>query len=342
MKISVCRHIATALLLCSLCLGLGATGALAEQRVLVTVNDQPITTFDLQQRMNLWKLLGQRAGDRKKALNELIDDIAKIEQAKKYQAEPTTQEISERMSGLAKGMKTDDAGLEAKLNAQGISLAAMRQYFAAQISFARIVRGKYKEDFSVSKADVDRKLAGYKSEIDSKVKQRMNEIMNDPRMKPITVYQILEVNFPIDTAGGELTNELLQSRAIEVNQFVRKFNGCKSARAAASGIFNVKVGKMIEADGAKLPAPLKEALNKTKPGAALGPIRGPNGLQALGFCGVRKLVPPKPKIEGVVYPTRAQAENAAINEKYAEIEAKYSGKLRQGLMIEYRDPFYAQ
>jgi peptidyl-prolyl cis-trans isomerase SurA len=319
-----------------------AAPAMADQKILVTVNDKPITTFDLDQRISLWKLLGVRGGDRKRALNELIDDIAKIEQAKKLQVDATVKEINERMAGLAKGLKTDDAGLEGKLRAQGISLSAMRQYFEAQIAFARIVRGKYKEDFTVSKADVDRKLAGFKAEIDGQVRKRMNEIMSDPRMKPIDVYQILQVDFPIDTAGGEMTNELIQSRAIEVNQYVSRFRGCKSARAAASGIFNVKVGKMIEADGAKLPAQLRSVFSKTKPGTAIGPIRGPSGLQALGFCGIRKLRPPKPNVSGVVYPTRDQAENAAINDKYAEVEAKYRGKFRQGLMIEYRDPSYEQ
>ena len=330
------------LLLCCALSFAAVAPAHSEQRVLVTVNDLPITTFDVDQRMNLWKLLGQRGGDRKQALNELIDDIAKIEQAKKLQVDATNKEINERMSGLAKGLKTDDAGLEGKLRSQGISLAAMHQYFSAQIAFARIVRGKYKEDFTVSKAEVDRKMAGFRAEIDGKVKARMNQIMNDPRMKSIEVYQILEVNFPIDTGGGEMTNELLQSRAIEVNKYVSQFNSCKSARTAASGIFNVQVGKMIDADGAKLPPQLKAALSKTKPGTAIGPIRTPNGLQALGFCGIRRITPPKPNISGVVYPTRDQAENAAVNDKYAEVEAKYRGKFREGLMIEYRDPSYAQ
>ena len=316
--------------------------ALADQKVLVTVNDLPITTLDIDQRMNLWKLLGRRGGDRKRALNDLIDDVAKIEQARKLGAEPTTKEIDERMSGLAKGLKTDDAGLEGKLQAQGIALSAMRQYFAAQISFARIVRGKYKEDFTVSKAEVDRKLAGFKAEIDGKVKDRMNQIMRDPRMKGVEVYEILQVDFPIDTGSGEMTNELLQSRAIEVNQYVSRFKGCKSARAAAAGIFNVQVGKIIEADGAKMSPQLKAAFDKSKAGTAIGPIRGPKGLQALGFCGVRRIVPPKPTISGVVYPTRDQAENAAINDKYEQIETRYASKFRQGLMIEYRDPSYEQ
>jgi peptidyl-prolyl cis-trans isomerase SurA len=316
--------------------------AVAEQRVLVTVNDLPITTFDVDQRISLWKLLGQRGADRKRALNELIDDIAKIEQAKKFQVGATDKEISERLSGLAKGLKTDDAGLEAKLRAQGISLSAMRQYFSAQIAFARIVRGKYKEDFAVSKQEVDAKLAKFKSEIEKAVNKRKQEIMSDPRMKAIDVYQIIQIDFPIDTGGGEMTNELIQSRAIEVNQYVSKFNGCKSARAAAAGIFNVQVGKMFDANGAAMPPQLKAAFDKSKPGVAVGPIRGPKGLQAIGFCGTRRIKPQMPALTGVVYPTREQAESAAINEKYAEVESKYRGKFRQGLMIEYRDPSYEQ
>jgi peptidyl-prolyl cis-trans isomerase SurA len=330
------------LVLCMALCFVGVGPAVADQKVLVTVNDKPITTFDLDQRISLWKLLGQRGGDRKKALNELIDDIAQVEQAKKLQVEASEKEINERMSGLAKGLKTDEVGLEGKLRAQGISLSAMRQYFAAQIAFARIVRGKYKEDFAVSKAEVEEKLKKFRKEIDDQVKIRVGQIASDPRRKAIDVYQILQVDFPIDTGGGEMTNELMQSRAIEVNQYVSRFRGCKSARAAASGIFNVKVGKMIEADGAKLPAPLRAAFNKTKPGTAIGPIRGGSGLQALGFCGIRKIRPPPINITGVVYPTRDQAENAAINDKYAEIEAKYRGKFRQGLLIEYRDPSYAE
>jgi peptidyl-prolyl cis-trans isomerase SurA len=130
---------------------------------------------------------------------------------------------------------------------------------------------------------------------------------------------------------------LIQSRAIEANAYLSKFRGCKSARAAASGIFNVRVGKMVEADGARLPKPLKAALDRTKVGRAIGPSRTPNGLQLLAFCGIRKIVPPKPKVS---YPTRQQAENAVLNEKYERVVSKYSSQFRKGLLIEYRDPSY--
>jgi peptidyl-prolyl cis-trans isomerase SurA len=94
---------------------------------------------------------------------------------------------------------------------------------------------------------------------------------------------------------------------------------------------------MVEADGSRLPAPLKAALDKSKVGRAIGPSRTPNGLQLLAFCGVRKIVPPKPN---VTYPTRQQAEAAVLNEKYEQVVKKYSSLFRKDLLIEYRDPAY--
>jgi peptidyl-prolyl cis-trans isomerase SurA len=314
-----------------------ASVAAQDQKVLVTVNDSPITSYDVQQRINLWKLLGQRGGDnpKKRALNELIDDLAKIEEAKKVNFEANDQEIDARLAEVAKGLQTDSNGLKGKLKAQGISVAAMRQYLAAQIAFGRLLKGKFKESVEATPEEVDQKLNGYKAEINTNLKK----FMADPRMQPITVYQLQEINFPIDGGEGGITNELLQSRAIEANTFLSRFKGCKSSRAASSGIFNVRVGKLIEADGRKLPKQMKSVLDRTKQGRAIGPMRTPNGLQVIGFCGVRKISPPKPK---VTYPTRQQAETAVINEKYAKVVTKYSSQFRKGLLIEYRDPSLSQ
>jgi peptidyl-prolyl cis-trans isomerase SurA len=325
------------ILLAAMPLALPVHSGAGDQKVLVTINDAPLTSYDVEQRINLWKLLGENHGSgeaaRRFALDELIDDLAEVEEAKKFGANASDKEIEDRLGTVAKGLKTDLSGLRGKLKAQGITVGAMKQYLAAQIAFSRLINGKQKEKVSVSKAEVDSKLATYKAEIDGKVRK----FMSDPRMQPVTVYELLEINFPIDGGADGISNELLQSRAIEANQYLQRFKGCKSARSAASGIFNVRVGKKIEADGAKLPKPLRAALNKTKVGSAIGPMRAANGLQILAFCGVRKIVPTKPK---VAYPTRAQVESSLLNERYASVTGKYKGFWRKGLLIEYRDPAY--
>jgi parvulin-like peptidyl-prolyl isomerase len=154
--------------------------------------------------------------------------------------------------------------------------------------------------------------------------------MNDPRMKPITVYSLLEISLPID---GE-DPMLLQSRAIEAQQVLKRFNGCGNARKAADGIFNVKVGKKFDADGAKLPKQLKQALDQAGQGRAIGPMRGKDGIQLVALCGVRTITPPKPDFK---MPTREQVQRLVVNEKYDKLEEDYLKTAREKVYVEYRN-----
>lgn len=325
-----------AALLCALFLldGNQSSSRAADQGVVATVNDIPITSFDIDQRLRMLEILGQKQEGkdaRDKALRMMIDEVIKIAEATKYKVNPTEKEIDAQMGRLAKGLQTDAAGLRAKLQTQGIAVASLKQYVAAQISFARILGGKYQFKVKVEPAEVDKKAAEIKQDLEQKV----STIMNDPRMKSVQVYTILEIDLPVE--GDD--SMLLQARAVEAAQLIKNFKGCSTARAAASGIFNVKIGKQIDAVAAKIPKPMKQALDKVGPGKAMGPARGPKGIQVIGFCGKRTIQPPKPKYE---LPTRQQVEAAVSNEKYNAAEEKYMKIMRKGALVEYKDPAYAQ
>jgi peptidyl-prolyl cis-trans isomerase SurA len=306
----------------------------ADQGIVATVNDFPITKFDIEQRLRLLVILGSKAGEgqdaRKRALRSMIDEVIQIDFAKKYKASASDRDIDAQLKRIAKGLNTDDAGLNAKLQKQGIEVKMLRQFVSAQIAMNRILVGKYQVDYKVNQADVDKKFA----EIKQTVNQRMDTIMKDPRMKPVTVYNIIQIDLPVeqqDDAG------LLQARAVEAGQFLSRFKGCNSVQSAASGIFNVKIGKPIDAVAAKIPPKFKEALDKAGPGRAIGPARGPKGIQVIAFCGKRTIAPPKPKFQ---MPTRDQVESAVSNEKFAAIEEKYMKIMRQNALVEYKDPTF--
>lgn len=303
-----------------------------DQKVIVTVNDRPITSFDINARIRLWKMLGQQEnakGQRKRALNDLINDMAKIEEARRYGFAPTEKDVDERLERVAKGLNTDRKGLPAKMKSNGVSMSSLRTYLGAQIAFGRLLGTKYKEKIEVPDADVDRKFSEVKGQIDG----QLRKIRNDPRMQSVTVYQILEISFPVDT------EEMMQSRVAEAQQYQQRFKSCKSARAAASGIFNVQVGKMVEADGRKIPAQMKNAFSKSGVGRAVGPFRTKSGMQLWGFCGTRKISPKMPTAQ---YPTREQIQQSLLSERYEAVDQKYSAEMRKGLLIEFRDQAYAQ
>jgi peptidyl-prolyl cis-trans isomerase SurA len=302
--------------------------------VIATVNDHPITSFDVDQRIRLLKILGinnpAKLG-RVQVANELINDVVKIDEAKRGHIDPTEKDVDQRLVQMATGMKTDQAGLKSRLAQQGLTVGTLRQFAAAQMSFARLLSAKFHEKVAADPAAVEKKF----NEIKAQINVNVAKAEADPRRQPVKVIQLQEVNFPVE--GND--PQLLQSRAVEAGQVASKIKSCAGIQGAAAGIFNVRVGKKIEADSRRLPPPMQAQLNARGVGRAIGPMRYKGGIQLLAYCGTRMIVPPKLNVQ---YPTRQQIENLTLNERYDAIEAKYVAKMRQTAIIEYKDQSYAQ
>jgi len=254
----------------------------------------------------------------------------KIQEAKRYNLLPNDTELKDRIKRLAQNMKLTPDQLYAKLKSRGVSEATFRDYVKAGMGFNRIIQGKYQQQVKATDAEIDAKMAEIKSDIN----QQTAKVMNDPRMKAVTVFTLMEINLPVD--GNDPM--LLQSRAIEAAQVQQRLKSCNGLKAASEGIFDVKKGKTIEADSARLPPQMKAALEKGGVGRAVGPMRSKTGIQLLALCGIRKITPPKPNF---TMPTRQQVENAVINQKYDKLEEEYLSTIRDKVYVEYRDPSYA-
>ncbi len=322
----------------AVCAGLAiaapALPALAEsQGVVAVVNDSPITERDISQRIALMKILGDSKTDssRKGALKSLVDEEVKYLELEKFKLIPADVEVNKQMERMAKGMDTTTEGLLDKLKKQGIGEKAFRRYVTVLVGFNRLISSKYRTDLEVDAKSVDQKYEEIKREYSDYAKK----IMNDPRMKPVTVYTMREILLPIDSEDPML----LQARAAEAAALGQRIKGCGNIKGAAEGIFDVKVGKSIEVDAAKLPKPLRSALDQVGVGRAVGPMRNKEGIQLLAFCSSRKLSPEIPKLEP---PTRKQVEVIVLNEKYAKLEDDYLKTARSSVYIEYRDTSYSQ
>jgi peptidyl-prolyl cis-trans isomerase SurA len=291
--------------------------------VLVTVNDMPITSFDVRQRIALMNALGTATANndeaRKKVLEALIDDVVKRAEARKYKVEPTPEQVEQQLGKMAKGMNTDINGLASRLREKGVTMTALRDLVSAQIAFNRLLFALYKVKVEVDPAEVDKQYSKFAS---------------DPRLQPVTVYSILEITFPVDKSNSSMAQQLEYARAVEAGEFKRRYKGCNSAKSAARGIYNVKIGKAIQVDSRKLPKPLRAALDKSGPGGLLGPARTEGGIQMIGFCGRQSIAPPKP--------SREQIAQMLVNKKLDAYETRYVREMRRNAFIEYKDASLSQ
>ena len=305
-----CLALTTTLLLCP-----QAAAGTENRGVLAVVNDQPITTFDVEQRMKLTSILGSgKKLTRKEALELLINDILKRSETTRLKATLTDDQIDGAIERLAQGSGTTVEGLTAKLKSVGISIKALRAQITTNMSFNRVLISKYKIKPQVDDADVDRKMAAYKQ---------------DPRLQPILVYELREVVLPIDFQDPYV-NQLVQNRGIEARQIQQNYKSCAKLDDAVSGVFNVNVSKLVQVQGDKLPKKMREVLEQSGTSGMIGPMRAKEGIQLIAFCGKRTIAP-----QG---PTREQVQRMLVDQVYDVYEEKYLRDLRRTALIDYKDP----
>src|SRR5262245_53297190 len=95
-KLETCGKLLAAAMLAAL---LPTTTSHAQQ-VLVIINGEPITALDVDQRMKLQQLSGQKAPVRQEVLDELINEKLKVREAKKWGLEITDAEVDSAFASM--------------------------------------------------------------------------------------------------------------------------------------------------------------------------------------------------------------------------------------------------
>ncbi len=282
-------------------------------KVLALVNDLPVTDFDVSQRRKLNAIVGGGTS-RKAALRAVINAAVMETEARKRNITVTDAQVEKSLQRMAKNMG-GMAKMKAVLRRRGVRMRTMRAYVRASLLFSLLARRMGKNlSVKVSKEEVDR---------------RYRKIMNDPRMRPVTIYNLREILLPVENVAPAMRQQLQYARVVEARQIVRRYRGCSSLRRAAAGVFNVRISKTLPADPRRLSRELLAALRKAGTKHLIGPIVTRKGIQLIAFCGVRRIAPPKPKRDQVERMVRAELFNREVE--------RIMRDLRKKAYIDYKD-----
>ena len=287
-------------------------------RVLVTVDDEPITDYDVDQRIKLREALGYRpeTGDqRKKALDSLIDDVVVRSEAKRNKVDITDKQLDELIEKLAKGANTTVDGLREKLKDKGVSIGALKRHVTSTIVMRWLMNKDGQKKTTADPAEID---------------QRFNNIVNDPRFKPVQLYEVIQIDLPVEQSSGAMREQLIYARAIEGRQIAERYKGCATLRQATDGVFNVKTSKPIQALGEKMPPEMRKALDQAGTKRLIGPMPSQDGVRLIAYCGKKMMNPPKP--------TREMVENMVLNERYSASISPPSGNCAASRLSITRTP----
>ncbi|WFU44734.1 SurA N-terminal domain-containing protein [Bradyrhizobium sp. CB82] len=280
------------------------------QTVVVMVNGEPITDFDIEQRTKLDMLSGQKSQSRKDVINELIDEKVKIKEGKKYGVEPTSSDVDQSYAGMAQRMRITPDQLSKSLEVKGIRPDTLKSRMRAEMVWTSLVRGRFKEQLQVGERDV---AAAVQSQSGEKLQVEGFEY----KMQPIVLI--------VPHGSSEAA---IETRKKEAELYRSRIASCDEANSLFRSTPNAAIRDSVTKTTADLPEALRKVLDDTPVGHLTPPEMTKQGIEMVVLCARNPTMIDTPK--------RREVREKMYGEKYEKTSKRYLAEIRKAAMIEYR------
>ncbi|MDA9501301.1 SurA N-terminal domain-containing protein [Bradyrhizobium sp. CCBAU 11357] len=281
------------------------------QNVVVMVNGDPITDFDIEQRSKLDQLTTQKTPSRQEVINELIDDKVKIKEGKKYGVDPGVSDINQSYDGMAQRMRITPDQLTKTLETKGVRPETLKSRMRAEMVWGSLVRGRFKEKLLVGERDVAQA-------VQAQTGDKLQVEGTEYKMQPIVL---------IAPRGSSAA--FLETRKKEAESYRARVGSCEEANSLFRSTPNATIRDAVTKTTAELPEPLRKVLDDTPIGHLTAPEMTKNGIEMVVLCSRKPTMIDTPK--------KREVREKMYQEKYEKTQKAYLDELRKAAMIEYRN-----
>ncbi|MDB5618965.1 SurA N-terminal domain-containing protein [Tardiphaga sp.] len=304
----ISRRLSQALMAAALILICGAA-PLRAQSVAVMVNGEVITNFDVDQRMKLTGLSGQKSPNRKDVIEELINEKVKIKEGKKFSVDPGASEVDGAFQSMSGRMRLSPEQLVAQLATKGIRPDTLKSRLKADMVWNALVRGRFKQSLQVGEKEVEAVVLN--SGGDSNVEAF------EYQMRPVVLV------VPRGAGAGAA-----EARSKEAEGLRSRIQTCDEANSTFKSMQNATIRDTVIKTSADLPPTLRELLDKTPIGHLTPPEVTRQGIEMVALCSRKPT-----KIDT---PKKREVRDKMFAEKFEAKSKAYLQEVRNGSMIEYR------
>lgn len=284
--------------------------AQSEQSIVVLVNDDPITLYDVEQRQRFLAVTTQAQPSpalKKQATDMLIEERLQIQQAKKLGLTPDESTVNKVLTGMAQRNKMSPDGLAAALGQMGVNIKTLRDRVRAQVAWQEVVRRKFRRDVVIGDADVDKALSGG-GEAEEK-----------------TTLQLRRVKYQIPSNADQ---SVIAKQLAEMETVRAKLQSCGKVSSLTQGMKGLTVKTLQNQLASSLSQPTRLLVTTAKVGQMTPPTLSGSAIEAYAVCGKRA-------VKGD--PKKRQATENKLMEQELGIRAEgLLRDMRQEAFIEYR------
>ena len=253
---------------------------------------------------------GARAGVlptvRKQALQELIEERLKMQEAKKLTIAVADADIDKVFKDMAQRNKMSPAEFTQHLAAQGADAGVIKSRLRASLAWREVVRKRYGHHINVSQR-----------EIESLAMKAGGEETQELKLGLITI-----------ATPGNLDQRAMAARLAEANAMRASFNGCGSMAALAKGRDNAKFQDLGFKKATAIAEPTRSLLLSAKDNEMLPASLSAGTVELYAVCGRRALKVDEEK--------RQAAETQLTMQEFEKLAQRYMHDLRKDALIEMR------
>ncbi|MFG1228677.1 SurA N-terminal domain-containing protein [Xanthobacter wiegelii] len=293
--------LAAALLLPALVVGSPARA----QQVVVVVNGDPVTSYDVSQRQLLHSIIERKPISAKEALEELIEERIKIQQANRLKLDVDQKDVDRLFASIAERSGRTPEQLSSGFKQQGLGDKTFKQKLLADYVWGQYVRAR-SGTVNIRDADVIAAL------------QKRGETQ-----MVATEYTLMPIVFVVPRNASNHA-----ARLAEANALKSRFTDCDSGEQMAKSMREVVVRPKVTRLSSEVPAQLKQILDKTEVGRLTPPEVAQAGVETFAMCGKRE-------VRGESSQKREIKDELTTSQFTAESK-KFMAELRKQALIEYR------
>jgi len=132
------------------------------QHVVLIVNGDVITDYDIDQRSKFNTLASHKTPARQEVIEELIDEKLKVQIARRYKLDITDADVDSSYGDMAKRMHLSADQLTQTLSQNSIDSKTLKARVRADLSWQYIIRGKFQGDCQTTDTAIQREIQNQK------------------------------------------------------------------------------------------------------------------------------------------------------------------------------------
>lgn len=252
-----------------------AASAQQVEGIVALVNDQPITTVDVRNRMRMIiASAGQQPSPealeriQEQAVRGLVDETLQLQEAAEFEVTIEPTEVDSAIDDIAERNGTTRAQIEDELSSAGVDINTLRRQLEAEIAWQYLVSGRYGSRIRVSNQQIEAAF------------ERIAASASQPQ------YYIAEIFLELTSAGGEQRLQQQATAALNALREGAPFQAVAQQYSAAPSAANGgEVGWVL---GGQLRPEVEQVAQILEPGQLSRPIRVPGGYMIIAMIQKRE------------------------------------------------------